>query len=288
MSGLIEQLSSNRNFQGQLSVEELSRSLVDLAELDKTSEKQKLTGYQFALAGGATIVAGFMVIGSEFGSPVFGWALGIIGSGMLLWGLVSRGKAGTTDFEDRRYQLVDRLNRLIGVDMAPNAKLDLTLNLEPVDIKHKLVNKGKAGVWNVDYYEDSWLKLRGKLLDGTRFTLELTEKYQYRHRKKRSASGKIKHKSKTKYAVQAIVSLKPKEKRYPDAEQLGQQARGALQLPQATQVKELSAQDNVLTLKTARKGKHGCDSSTDLLSGMLLSLYQVLNLSRKIGKSQSN
>ena len=288
MSGLIEQLSSNRNFQGQLSVEELSRSLVDLAELDKTSEKQKLTGCLVALAGGAAIVAGFMVIGSQFVSPVFGWVLGIIGFGMLLWGLVSRGKAGSTDFEDRRYQLVDRLNRLIGVDMAPNSVLDLTLNLEPVDIKHKLVNKGKAGIWNVDHYEDSWLKLRGQLLDGTRFTLELTEKYQYRHRKKRSASGKIKHKSKTKSAIQAIVSLKPKEKRYPDAGELGQQARGALQLPQATQVKELSAQDNVLTLKTARKGDWNVNSSIDLLSGMLLSLYQVLNLSRKIGKSQSN
>lgn len=288
MSGLIEQLSSNRNFQGQLSVEELSRSLVDLAQLDKTSEKQKLTGYQVALAGGAAVVGGFMVIVGEFGSPVFGWALGIIGAGMLLWGSVSRGKAETTDFEDRRYQLVDRLNRLIGVDMAPNAELDLTLNLESVGMEHKLVNKGKAGIWNVDYYEDPWLKLRGQLLDGTRFTLELTEKYQYRHRKKRSASGKIKHKSKTKSAIQAIVSLKPKEKRYPDAGELGQQARGALQLPQATQVKELSAHDNVLTLKTARKGDWNVSSSIDLLSGMLLSLYQVLNLSRKIGKSKSN
>ena len=288
MSGLIEQLSSSRNFQGQLSVEELSRSLVDLAQLDKTSEKQKLTGYQFAIAGGGAMVAGFMVIGSQQSTSFLGWLLGIIGFGLLVWGLVSRGKAGSTDFEDRRYQLLDRMNRLIGVDMAPHAVLDLTLNLERVDSKHKLINKGKAGIWNVDYYEDSWLKLRGQLLDGTRFSLELTEKYQYRHRKKRSASGKIKHKSKTKSAIQAIVSLKAKEKRYPDAEQLGQQARGALQLPQATQVKELCAKDNVLTLKTARKGDWNVDSSTDLLSGMLLSLYQVLNLSRKIGKTQSN
>lgn len=288
MPGLIEQLSANRNFQGQLSVEELSRSLVELAELDKTSEKQKLTGCLFALAGGAAVVAGLVMIDSQRSTSVLGWLLGITGFGLCVWGLVSRGKAASTDFEDRRYQLLDRMTRLIGVDMAPNAVLDLTLNLERVDSKHKLVTKGKAGIWNVDYYEDPWLKLRGQLQDGTRFTLEFTEKYQYRHRKKRSASGKIKHKSKTKSATQAVVSLKSKEKRYPDAGQLGKQARGALQLPQATQVKELSSQDNILTLKTARKGDWSVDSSTNLLSSMLLSLYQVLNLSKKISKSQSD
>jgi len=43
----------------------------------------------------------------------------------------------------------------------------------------------------------------------------------------------------------------------------------------------------VLTLKTASKSTWNVDSGTQLLSQMLLSLYQVLNLSRQIDKAQS-
>ena len=52
-------------------------------------------------------------------------------------------------------------------------------------------------------------------------------------------------------------------------------------------IKDLSTRDNVLTLKAASKASWTVESGVQLLSQMLLSLYQVLNLSRQIGKAQS-
>ena len=53
------------------------------------------------------------------------------------------------------------------------------------------------------------------------------------------------------------------------------------------ELKDLSAWNNVLTLKAASKANWTVDSGVQLLSQMLLSLYQVLNLSRQIDKAQS-
>jgi len=285
MSDLLEQLSSTRTYQGQLTKQELSQSLAALETLDKESEKKKQLGCLISLGSLFGSISGF-VFAVPGQTPLLGWPVTLLGLAGLVWGLVQRSSAGKTDFEDRRYQLLDRVTRLLGVDMSADSLLQVQLDLQPVDHSGKKVGKGKVGVWNVDYYEDPWLNIQGQLLDGTRFTAGLTEKYQYRHRKKYSASGKIKHKSKTKTALQAVVSVKPKEKRYPGAGQLGQQAHGAVQVPATAQVKSLSVRENVLALKTASRGDWTVDATTHLLSQMLLSLYQVLNLSRKIDKAQ--
>jgi len=286
MSDLLEQLSSARTYQGQLKNLELSDALQALESLDKASEQKKQLGCLLSLGGIAGLFGG-VVLAVSAQIP----ALSLIcvgGLAALVWGLLTRSAAGKTDFEDRRYQLLNRMSRLLEVDMAADSLWELRLDLQPVDHSSKNVGSGKVGIWNVDYYEDPWLSLQGQLLDGTRFSVGLTEKYQYRHRKKISASGKLKHKSKTKTALQAVVSVKPKEKRYPGAGQLGQQARGAVQVPATAQVKDLSVRENVLTLKTASRGDWTVDTTTHLLSQMLLSLYQVLNLSRKIDKAQSS
>lgn len=285
MSRFIEQLSRSRTFRGQLTSKQLSQSLAELEVLDKTSEQKQLYGSLTAVAGGAAMVGAFILINGQSWMPYLGWLLGVAGLAGFVWGLISRSKAASTDFEDRRYQLLGSLHRLMSVDMAPDASVDLWLDLQPVDQKGKKVNSGRAGIWNVDYYEDSWLNLTGKLLDGSRLTLTLTEKYQYRHRKKRSASGKIKHKSKTKTGVQAVVSLKSKEEKYPVTKKLAKQVRGAVQLPRAVNVKRLSVQKGVLMLKAATKGDWTVNSASHLLSQMMLSLYQVLNLSRRIDKA---
>lgn len=286
MPGFVEQLSKSRRFQGQLTTQQLTSSLADLEDLDKTSEKKKTTGSLLIFGGIVLLVVGVVVaFGVEM--PMLGGACAIAGIGIVIWGIIIRSAAGRTDFEDRRYQLLGQLTRLLSADMDPDATIDVQLDLDKVNAGNKLVRKGKAGPWNVKFYEDTWLSLRGQLLDGTRFTVSLTEKHQDRSRTKRSASGKLKHKSKTKSGVLAIVSLKPKEKRYPNAGQLGAQARGAVQLPQMVELKDLSTRDNVLTLKAASKTGWTVESGVQLLSQMLLSLYQVLNLSRQIDKAQS-
>lgn len=288
MPDFVKQLSDSRKFKGQITAPELSHSLEELAALDKASERTKLNGCLVAFLGVVVIVVGIVLVNDRSLWPVVGWFVAALGLGVMIWGLAKRAAASRTDFEDRRYLLLGNMNRLLSVDVTRDSPLDLQLNLQAVDKKSKRVGSGKAGIWNVDYYEDPWLNLHGDFRDGTKFSVLFIEKYQYRHRKKRSASGKIKHKSKTKSAVQAVVSVKPKEKRYPGVAQLGQQARGAVQLPRGAEVKDLSTRDNVLTLKAARKGDWNVDGSTQLLSQMLLSLYQVLNLAKKIDKSGSS
>ena len=285
MPGFVEQLAKTRTFSGQITAQELQSSLEELKQLDKLSERKKLFGCLWAVAGGGLALVGFVL--AQETSPVLGGGCLFIGIGLLAWGIINRVSAGRTDFEDRRYELLERVAGLIRVDMNPEAAFNVGLDLNDVNAKNKFVRKGKAGLWNVKYYEDSWLNLGGQLADGTKFTITFTEKHQDRSRTKRSASGKIKHKSKTKSACQAVVTLKAKDKRYPHTGQLGPQARGAVQLPGGVQLKDLSAHDNVLTLKTASKSAWTVDSGTALLSQMLLSLYQVLNLSKAIDKAQS-
>lgn len=286
MSGFVEQLSKSRRFEGQLTTQELASSLDALKELDKTSERQKRSGC-LVMAGGVVL----LIIGTGVSNAARSdWMLilsVIVGAGIVIKGFASRLVAGKTDFEDRRYELLDRMAQLLSADMDPELPFNVRLDLDKVNAGDKFVKKGKAGHWNVKYYEDAWLNLSGQLVDGTKFTVTLIEKHQDRSRTKRSASGKLKHKTKTKSGVQAVVSLKPKEKRYPNAGQLGREARGAVQLPPGVLLKDLSTRENVLTLKTASKSAWTVDSGVQLLSQMLLSLYQVLNLSREIDKAQS-
>jgi hypothetical protein len=286
MSGFVEQLSQMRKYQGQLTTQQLASSLSDLQELDKTSEQKKAKGCMVA-AGGIAVafLGGIGSLAIEQG--ILAGICAVIGIGLAIKGFITRVNAGRTDFEDRRYQLLDRLTRLLSADIDPDSPINVQLDLGKVNGSSKIVANRKVGVWNVKFYEDPWLNLQGKLMDGTRFTVVFIEKHQDRSRTKRSASGKLKHKSKTKSAVQAVVSLKPKEKRYPNAGALGARARGAVQLPHGVQLKDLSTRENVLTLKTASKSTWNVDSGTQLLSQMLLSLYQVLNLSRQIDKAQS-
>lgn len=285
MSGFVDQLSRTKTFRGQITAETLSQSLTELEMLDKTSERKKSKGCLIAASGVIGLVCAFFLANAPSGIVWLGWLIGAAGLGACVWGSVMRAAASSTDFEDKRYQLLSRMHSLMKVDMAADASLDLLLDMQPVDSKNKKVNSGRAGIWNVDYYEDPWLKLTVKLLDGSRLSLTFIEKYQYRHRKKRSASGKIKHKSKTKSSVQAVATLKSKEEKYPMPAELVRQAKGAVQLPSGSTVKGFSVEDGVLVLKVASKTTWTVNSASQLLSAMMLSLYQVLNLSRRVRKA---
>jgi hypothetical protein len=285
MSGFVEQLSKTRRFQGRVSVSELNASIEQLQQLDKQSEKSKKQG---CLWMGLTIPATFLLVvgATALDLPVAVIPIVMVGTGTLIWGGITAFKASKTDFEDRRYELLAQMANRLKIDMASDALFDVQLDLEAVNAKRKFVRKGVAGTWKVKFYEDTWLTLGGQFVDGTRFSISMIEKHQDRHKTKRSRSGKMKSKSKTKASSLAVVSLKPKEKRYPHAGALGAQARGAVQLPRLAQLKDLSASENVLTLKAVTQLTWTAHDGTTLLSKMLLSLYQVLNLSRRIDKKQ--
>ncbi|HSP79263.1 MAG TPA: hypothetical protein VLQ93_12080, partial [Myxococcaceae bacterium] len=143
----------------------------------------------------------------------------------------------------------------------------------------------------VTYYQDPWLSLRGRLLDGTHFQLGMVQKLQKRSRWVRNYRGKNKYKSKSKERALAWVQLRVKPEKHPQLEQLGRQARGAVRLPPGSSIRGLDVTAESISLEVvvghdweAAGAGIEKENASRLFAMMLMSCYQVLNLSRSLGK----
>lgn len=188
--------------------------------------------------------------------------------------------------ENRRYELVAGALKLLMADTGPESPVTLHLDLRPADRKETKQRDGKVGVWSVAYHEQAWLRMRGRLLDGTSWTVTATERLQVRRKSYRTSRGKHKTKTKKKSATVFGLALAPKEKRYGAVAGLAPQAQAALQLPAWAGAKRLEADQDGLTLKTLTKaawdeGPKVDHQGTRLLGMMFLSLYQLLNEQRR-------
>ena len=273
-------------------VSQLRADVSELRQLDKYHEtRQQWFGLGALLAGllaGGLLVLAFMGDAPNKGLLALSVALGVACAGCAIaWGYYKQGNT-----EDRRYLLLKRLLSLLGTDIDPDARLAVRMDLNRPDQRSKYVRKGKVGPWKTKFYRDDWLDLRGRFLDGTAFHVLCTELFQHRSRWKTSASGKLKHKRKTKSAAQFLVRLKPKAKRYQHLDVLGQTAMGAVQLSGMATPKQVVVRDGLLTLKTKLKadwtpggpGQEKPNAASRVVSLMFLSLYQVLNLSHRMTK----
>jgi hypothetical protein len=89
----------------------------------------------------------------------------------------------------------------------------------------------------------------------------------------------------------AKVQLRVKPERYHHLERLGPHARNAVQLPPGTQLKSLGVEADRITLTVRVNSPWGFNdtergqvNAVRLVAMMFLSLYQVLNLSRRLDK----
>ena len=272
------------------SVGKLRADLDALRELDKHQEKlTRRWGVGCFLAVLATIGGGIAAANTD-GDPaaLAGLGAGVVGMIVTGWCMSS---ASALDTEDRRYELLARLLELLSPDLPADAKVRVRLDLKPSNHKSKHSHKGQVRVWQVDYYVDPWLQVETKLADGTALKLLMTERRQDRVKHYRSRSGKSKSKRKQKSSHVVLVGLKPKTKRYDHLSQLAPQAKGAIKLPPFGLLKDLSVEEGAVTLKVATKENWGASapgepdeqaSGTQLVAMMLLSLYQILNLSREL------
>src|ERR1051325_10865601 len=151
--------------------------------------------------------------------------------------------------DQRMHQFVQRLVPLISADMAADAQIKIRLDLRPANHPSKVAKKGKASGWDVVYYDNPWLDLSGKFLDGTSFELRMLGKLQERSKTKRNARGKTKTKKKSKEVLRAAVQLWVKPQRYGKLSDLVRQAEKAVQLPEGVQVRSLEAQDDSIELE---------------------------------------
>ncbi len=190
------------------------------------------------------------------------------------------------DVENRRYQLLDRVLRLLHTDMHPSEEVALSLDLRPAQHASKQRGTRTRDIWTLVDFLDPWLSLETRLLDGTHLHLELLDKVQKRTGYKHNGR-KSKFKSKTKRATLAVLRLRVPPQRYPGLAGLGKRGRWAVQLPQGVTVSRFGVQRDRLLLKvdlgpeweTGRAEPPGVDGSR-VVGMMLMSLYQVLNRSR--------
>ncbi len=292
LTELAQAVAQHRKSTCQTTAAELLKSIGEIRKLDQSSEKKQSSGC-------AQAVLSMLIALAAFGGAAFmnsGWPL-LIALAAVVYAIVSVSKSllsQKTNFENRRYELIAQLVGILSTDMSPAEPIQLAINLLPQDDKSKHSGKGEAGHWTVNHFHDPWLTLESRLLDGTKFSLHMAEKHQRRSRWKRGRSGKSKHKVKTKNSSEVSLFLKVKPEKYRQLEQLGASAHEAIKLPDWADIKSLEIDSQTLSLRvtTRRAWQVGTSETptqadgTQLVGSMFLSLYQVLTLSREIGKAQ--
>lgn len=203
--------------------------------------------------------------------------------------------ARTRALDVTRIETLERLSGLLSADMAPDATMRVRLDLQRVDHRSKLERTGSVGPWKVQYFTDPWLRLGGRLLDGTTFQLGLVTAHQARTKTKRSASGKTKTKRKTKQSMRARLRLQVKPARYPGLATLLQQAgpngvarmANEIRLPEPARTAGFDVTADALDL-SARLGAGAADAAPahHVAAMMFLGLYRVLNFVRAQDRSQ--
>ena len=265
----------------------LQQDIEALRGFDKHHEaEQSKHGKRGCLSGVVAFVCVFLAV------PTVGISL-VATVGLTIYALVSLKRylhAAQRNTENRRYELVAAALKLLQADTGEEAPVALSLDLRAADRKETKTGEGKVGIWSVTYHQHPWLRMRGRLLDGTSWTLTATERMQVRRKTYRTSRGKTKSKTKKKSATVFGLALTPKEKRYGAMTGLAQQAQAALQLPEWAGAKRVSAEEGGLVLKTMTKaawdepapaGKVSGPRGSQLVGLMFLSLYQLLNTNRR-------
>lgn len=228
----------------------------------------------------------------QAGLPAFLPALVLLGFG--IYSLLRYSSTRRRCFDLQHLEFAERVLHLVRTDMDPDLPLHLKLDLTSPELPAKLTGEGAAGEWKVKFYTSPWFTLRGKFLDGTACRLAAITLFQARTKTRRNARGKLKTKRKTREALRLRLELSPKSVRYPLLEEIGRTAVPAVKLPPTVSRRQFQVTAGNLLLETHLPAWHGGAvedarsgvSASHTVAMMLLSLYQVLNLSKQIAKSQ--
>lgn len=197
------------------------------------------------------------------------------------------------DVPDVRHKLPKQLLDMLGRDMEKGASTNLGIDFSSPTQRRKKTHSGphpyRRG-WKRDYFEDGWLSLQGRLLDGTTYTFKTNEIWIRSHGWKRSRSGKRKHKSKIKpKALELDLFLHFSRKRYGAVSVLEKDITDAIKLPTGVQLKKIKVDDHKMGLRVKIGPSDWSGFNPQLVSGtatsMFLSLYHVLNLAQKLSKA---
>jgi hypothetical protein len=242
----------------------------------------------------ATILGFLGMFAAFFGAVIINqpWVLYLLAPlaiGSLVVGFILQRQWRRVNIPDARYQLLPELLDTLSRDMAHNAPLQLKLHCTPTTHKQKLVttvpHPSRRG-WKVDCFQDAWLQLGGQLVDGTDFTVALTEMAVAKYGWKRSRSGKSKFKRKEKpKGAEITLDLQFPRKRYGALKILQEDVQKAIHLPPDVQLKGLKISDRnfVLTVKIPAHRLSARDLHNQIKQ-LFLNAYHVLTLAQELSK----
>lgn len=284
----LNQLSQTLTYRATAAVPTILSDLEAIAELDKTIEAKQKRFTIILVAAIVIIFISFFLMAIAIG--FFTLFIGIILA--VFAGIMVQRYSGK-NIPNYRYRLLQKILGMLERDMEADGTLQVDLVLSPPKDARKKVqttpHPHRRG-WKIDHYRDPWLRVQGTFLDGTEFVLDSTELYITQYGWKRSRSGKSKYKSKSKpKGFELGLVLDCSKRKYRALSVLRQDAEGAVQLPQSVRLKRLKTDEDRLYVmaKTPPWGdtEGGINSLYQTVTMMFLSLYQVLNLARKLSKT---
>jgi hypothetical protein len=298
----VKQLSNERIYRAQAPCAQVLEDLQQLGELDRTQEQKHgwahIIGIGLLLGGVLVGVLGLASPTEESGLSPVAW----VGLLLLVASIVSfiiSALHKPLKLEKRRYGLAAHTVRLLQADISPDEPVTLHIDLRPETHPSKFQNDSRTRTgWQVKHYVDPWLSFQGRLLDGTHFRLDMTERIDMRSRTKRNARGKTKHQNRRVADALVRVRLRVKPERYQHLGRLGSRAEGAVQLLEGTRIRDLSVDPDRIDLTLvvdfswilAEPAPRRFYTQPEEVNGVrvvataFLSLYQILNLSRALDK----
>ena len=280
-------------YQATVPAPQLQGHLRQLAQQDRIAEKQKRKYTYISIFGGVLAFLSFFLISM---SPQFGVLTLILVVATTICAVLAS-RWNRLDIPNLRYELPQRLADLFSRDMDRGAPLEVSIDFSsPIKRNKKICTvpyPARRG-WKMDCFEDPWLQLGGQFLDRTEFTVSLMERTVSRYGWKRGRSGKSKFKRKNKFkGFDAQIYLKFPRKTYGAIALLKSDLPEAITLPTGVKLKRLKVHPNQLFLQVKipancalLRNQSALDGLYQLVTQLLLSAYQGLNLSKALSKSK--
>jgi hypothetical protein len=276
----LESFRRTLRYQRAAAPDEIADDLDELARFDAIQEQGQRRWRRLMVTG----IVGLFVspcVGGALSEGTSVPGLGFVLAGAFLIfavvaGLLMR-RWGRFNLPNERYQALRALCRLVKADLPDQAPVDVDLDLARPS---RLVRELERGVWKCKVYVQPWLRLRGRLVDGTRFEVRAVERQEVRTCWKQTSRGKQKHKRKVKSTALLDVTLAAKSARAGDLSAHGALLTRAVQLPEQSQLVRAQATAEELALRARVPGSDPARIERTVAM-MMLSLYQVLGFAQQ-------
>ncbi|MDZ7958949.1 MAG: hypothetical protein RMY34_13885 [Aulosira sp. DedQUE10] len=265
-----------------------------LAELQESKYAKRALYYFLGIIGSfvfIVILSLLNVAAAILGLVIIVLLLGIIiFSIAMIYELFRKFKFGKLNIINYRYEVTQRIMAMIARDMDTASEIEIQLSFKPTKSKENIaetIPHPTKRDWKIDRYQNEWLRLKGQLLDKTRFLLTANEGTKTQYGWKRGRSGKSKYKTKTNdMGLDVVLTLNYPQRRYGAIKILQNEVSNAVKLPNLSYMRDVRLTEKAVHL-SVRIAPQVADNQEEIyqtITMMFLSLYQVLNLAKVLSK----